>query len=67
MSHPWGTFWWWVVTAALATYFGLALVIAVGGFFDVRKMFRRLNEMHRAAGREEQGGESRPTDLSSGT
>jgi hypothetical protein len=46
MGEQWVTFWKWVVITALTTYFGLALVIAVGGFFDVRKMFRRLNEAH---------------------
>lgn len=44
----WAAFWLWVIILALVTYFGLAIVIAIGGFFDVRKMFRRLNELHAA-------------------
>jgi hypothetical protein len=43
------TFWYYVICTALATYFGLAFVIAIGGFFDVKRMFRRLNESHKAA------------------
>ncbi len=46
----WATFWEWVIIVALTTYFGLAVVIMIGGFFDVRKMFRRLNESHAQAG-----------------
>jgi hypothetical protein len=45
----WRLFWYGVVCTALTAYFGLAVVIAVGGFFDVRKMFRRLNESHASA------------------
>ena len=40
------SFWYWVIVVALSTYFGLAVVIAIGGFFDVKKMFRRLREAH---------------------
>ena len=50
---PGATFWYWVIVVALCTYFGLAVVIAIGGFFDVKKMFRRLNESH---GRQTGGG-----------
>ena len=41
-----GLFWWIVVVIALVSYFGLACAITVGGFFDLKKMFRRLNEAH---------------------
>lgn len=44
--NGWVGFWHGVMVVALATYFGLAFVIAVGGFFDVKKMFRRLSELH---------------------
>jgi hypothetical protein len=42
----WETIWKVIVWVALTSYFGLAFVIAVGGFFDVRKMFQRLNAQH---------------------
>ncbi|NLX24058.1 MAG: hypothetical protein GXY55_20605 [Phycisphaerae bacterium] len=40
----WGIFWCIVLILALVSYFGLAVVISIGGFFDVKKMFRRLSE-----------------------
>lgn len=44
--NGWVSFWHYVIIAALCTYFSLAVVIAIGGFFDVKKMFRRLREAH---------------------
>lgn len=46
MNGSWQTFWHVIIALALISYFGLALVIAVGGAFDVRKMFRRLSAPH---------------------
>jgi hypothetical protein len=40
----WALFWYIVIAAAVVSYFGLAVVISIGGYFDVRKMFRRLSE-----------------------
>ncbi len=40
----WPAFWHIVVWASLIAYFGLAIVITIGGFVDVRKMFSRLTE-----------------------
>jgi len=51
----WPLFWYIVVIAALTSYFGLAVVITIGGFFDLKKMFRRLTEAHAAEGPGEQG------------
>jgi len=36
-------FWIYVMYAAVFMYFGLGVVIAVGGWFDVWKMLRRLS------------------------
>jgi len=44
-----GIFWCIVMIVAMVSYFGLACVITVGGFFDLKKMFRRLDEAHRAS------------------
>jgi hypothetical protein len=44
----WELFWYIVIAAAVISYFGLALVVSIGGFFDVRKMFRRLDDAHAA-------------------
>jgi hypothetical protein len=46
VTFNWPGFWYLVVCTALAAYFSLAIVIAIGGGFDVRKMLRRLNEAH---------------------
>jgi hypothetical protein len=42
----WQLFWCAVVLLALVSYFGLAVVIAIGGAFDLRKMFKRLSAPH---------------------
>lgn len=41
---PWEQVWPVVVWSALIMYFGLGVFIIIGGFFDVFKMFRRLDE-----------------------
>ena len=51
----WALFWYIVLIAALVSYFGLAFVITIGGYFDLKKMFRRLNEAHASEGPCEQG------------
>lgn len=38
----WQQVWPYVVWAAFISYFGLGIAITIGGFFDVIKMFRRL-------------------------
>ncbi len=45
----WALFWYYVIVAAVVSYFSLAAVVAVGGFFDLGTMFRRLDE-ERAGG-----------------
>ncbi len=45
----WALIWQYVVYIALGLYFGLAVAITIGGFFDVKKMFRRLDAAHAAA------------------
>jgi len=44
----WPSFWTGLLWTALASYFGLAFVITIGGFFDVKRMFRRLDEQQRS-------------------
>ena len=38
----WALLWYWVIVVAIFSYFTLAVVLAIGGFFDVKTMFRRL-------------------------
>jgi hypothetical protein len=42
----WPEIWKYVIWAAVIGYFGLGIAITVGGFFDVIKMFRRLEREH---------------------
>lgn len=44
----WALFWCIVIAAAVVSYFGLALIVSVGAFGDVKKMFRRLDDAHAA-------------------
>lgn len=37
-----GQFWLYVLYAAIAMYFGLALIITIGGWFNLFQMLRRL-------------------------
>jgi hypothetical protein len=43
----WPEIWNYVVWTAVIGYFGLGIAITIGGFFDVIKMFRRLEKEHR--------------------
>jgi len=47
-------FWIFVMFAAVAGYFGMAVVIAIGGWFDIWKMLRRLDD--------QKGAEQTPTE-----
>ncbi len=42
----WPEIWKYVAGAAIVSYFGLGVAITIGGFFDVVKMFRRLEADH---------------------
>ena len=53
----WATFWGWTLVITLAVFALLAVVVAIGGFFDVRELFRTIDEQHG-----EQHGENHSTD-----
>jgi hypothetical protein len=42
----WISFWTAVLIAAVAIFTGLAVVVAIGGFFDVKAMFRTILTHH---------------------
>jgi hypothetical protein len=46
MNMNWPEIWYYVVWASIIGYFGLGIAITIGGFFDVIKMFRRLESEH---------------------
>jgi len=58
----WVLFWYIVIATAICSYFGLAFVITIGGFFDLKKMFRRLTEAHASEGPDEQGPGTSPSE-----
>jgi len=42
----WSGFWAWFLLFGLAVFLGLAVVVTVGGYFDIRAMFKRIREQH---------------------
>jgi hypothetical protein len=46
MNLNWPEIWKYVMWSAIFSYFGLGVAITIGGFFDVIKMFRRLESEH---------------------
>jgi len=42
----WLTFWTFLLIAGLALFGGLTVVVACGGFFDVREMLRSVEKQH---------------------
>ena len=44
----WPDLWYVVLWIAVVLYFGVALVVAIGGVRDIRRMFRRISGGHDA-------------------
>ena len=42
----WTTFWGWLRVIVLVIYAGLAIVITIGGFFDVKGMLTTIDDQH---------------------
>jgi hypothetical protein len=42
----WTGFWTWFLLFGLALFFGLAVVVSVGGFFDIRALFKSIRQQH---------------------
>ncbi len=42
----WISFWTWLLVGAMGVFAVLAVVVSIGGFFDVRAMFRGITEKH---------------------
>ncbi|TWU25916.1 hypothetical protein [Bythopirellula polymerisocia] len=43
----WTMFWGWLLVIVLLVYAFLAIVITIGGFFDVKMMFTTMVEQHK--------------------
>ena len=42
----WAQFWAWFLGFGLVLFFGLAVVVTIGGFFDIRALFKTIREQH---------------------
>ena len=53
----WITFWGGLLALVVVVFSGLAVVVAIGGFFDIRSLFRQIDFQHRSdeADREDNG------------
>ncbi len=40
--NAWAHFWTWFLVLGLAVFFGLAIVVTIGGLYDIRALFHRL-------------------------
>ena len=46
----WMLFWKLVLIAAAAIFFLVSLVVTVGGFFDVKALFKNIDDQHKETG-----------------
>ena len=53
----WGLFWAISFGSTLVLFAGMALWVTVAGYRDLRRLFRRLDEVHREAERRDEAGE----------
>jgi hypothetical protein len=42
----WSHFWMWFLLFGLVIFLGLAIAVSIGGFFDVRALFRSIRRQH---------------------
>lgn len=42
----WAGFWTWFLIFALVLFLGLAVVVSIGGLFDIRALFRKIRSQH---------------------
>jgi len=52
----WINFWTCVLIAALAFFAVLAVVVTIGGAFDIKKLFRSMDAKHAEQDRDADGG-----------
>ena len=43
----WATFWAWLLMIGLTAFFGLAVVVSIRGFFDIRALFASIRERNK--------------------
>lgn len=55
MIDNWATFWTWVLIITAILFSCLGIVVAIGGFFDIRTLLQTMDRQHQDT--EEQGGD----------
>ena len=53
--NPWATIWAGIIAASLLLFAGISVAVTIGGFSNVRAMFRRISEQHESGQRENSG------------
>ncbi|MFO0947603.1 MAG: hypothetical protein U1D30_17035 [Planctomycetota bacterium] len=53
----WISFWKWVLIVGLSFYFVIAIVVVPFGYLDIRKLFRRLDQISAEHERKKQSNE----------
>jgi len=54
----WIDFWTWLLIGAVVLFAGLAVVVSIGGFFDVKRLFRSIEAKHAAEQEEDDAAEA---------
>ena len=49
--QSWVTLWGILLIAALTLFAGVAIVVSIGGFADIREMLRRIDKEHKREGK----------------
>jgi hypothetical protein len=47
MSFDWATLWKVLLIAGMLLFAGMAVVVSIGGVFDIKRLFARIAESHR--------------------
>jgi hypothetical protein len=49
MNFDWATLWKILLIAGMLLFGGMAIVVSIGGLFDIKRLFARIAESHRQA------------------
>ena len=53
----WINFWTVTLIVAVAVFAGLTVVVSIGGFFDIKRLFRSIDAQHTGQDRDAQAGD----------
>ena len=52
MMDAWATFWGGLLVTVLVVFAGLSIVIAIGGFFDIKALLATIDAQHESSDRD---------------